>query len=112
MGKLKDMGYAVKLDTNGSFPDRLRELVEAGLVDYVAMDIKGALENYGRITGVADFDTAPIRKARNFCWAAACLMNSVPQWSGGCTGNPILAGHWSLAGRGPAILFAGLCGLR
>lgn len=66
MGKLKDMGYAVKLDTNGSFPDRLRELVEAGLVDYVAMDIKGALENYGRITGVADFDTAPIRESAEF----------------------------------------------
>ncbi|MGX8680337.1 MAG: anaerobic ribonucleoside-triphosphate reductase activating protein, partial [bacterium] len=38
--KFKDMGYAIKLDTNGSFPERLIDIVEEGLVDYVAMDIK------------------------------------------------------------------------
>ncbi len=37
---MKRLGYSVKLDTNGAFPDRLRELAEKGLVDYVAMDVK------------------------------------------------------------------------
>ena len=39
---VKDLGYLVKLDTNGTFPKKLKELVGAGLVDYVAMDIKNA----------------------------------------------------------------------
>ena len=37
--KIRELGYAVKLDTNGYFPKRLRRLVEEGLVDYVAMDV-------------------------------------------------------------------------
>ncbi len=48
---LKQMGYAVKLDTNGSFPDKLQELIEAKLVDYVAMDIKNSLERYAQTSG-------------------------------------------------------------
>ena len=40
--KVKALGFRVKLDTNGSFPDRLIEIVKAGLVDRVAMDIKNA----------------------------------------------------------------------
>ena len=40
--KIKDMGFAVKLDTNGSFPDKLIHLVEEDLIDYVAMDIKNS----------------------------------------------------------------------
>lgn len=38
--RIKDMGYLVKLDTNGTFPDKMQSLIDAGLVDYVAMDIK------------------------------------------------------------------------
>ena len=49
--KLKQMGYAVKLDTNGSFPDKLQELIDAHLVDYVAMDIKNSLERYAETSG-------------------------------------------------------------
>ena len=49
--RIKEMGFQVKLDTNGSFYDRLRELVEAGLVDYVAMDIKSSKEGYARAAG-------------------------------------------------------------
>ena len=45
------MGYAVKLDTNGSFPDRLKAIVEAGLADYVAMDIKNSPEKYPLTAG-------------------------------------------------------------
>ena len=44
--KIKALGYAVKLDTNGSFPTRLSALMQAGLLDYVAMDIKNAPEKY------------------------------------------------------------------
>lgn len=49
--EIKERGYAVKLDTNGSFPQRLRPLVEKGLVDYVAMDIKNSPERYAQTVG-------------------------------------------------------------
>ncbi len=44
--KIKELGYSVKLDTNGSFPDKLKYLVREKLVDYVAMDIKNSPERY------------------------------------------------------------------
>lgn len=49
--RIKEMGFAVKLDTNGSFPKKLRELVDNGLVDYVAMDIKSSPDGYERAAG-------------------------------------------------------------
>ncbi|MCQ2446531.1 MAG: anaerobic ribonucleoside-triphosphate reductase activating protein [Clostridia bacterium] len=51
--KLKSIGYAVKLDTNGSFPERLFPLLDEGLLDYVAMDIKSSPENYEKVAGVS-----------------------------------------------------------
>lgn len=55
--RIKDMGYATKLDTNGSFPERLRELIDGGLVDYVAMDIKNSPDKYPLTCGFdIDFD--------------------------------------------------------
>lgn len=48
---IKDLGYAVKLDTNGSNPEVLRTLMEEGLVDYVAMDIKNAPSEYAKTVG-------------------------------------------------------------
>lgn len=51
--RLKEMGYLVKLDTNGTNPQKLKELVEAKLIDYVAMDIKNSPEGYEKATGVA-----------------------------------------------------------
>lgn len=50
--KIKDLGFKVKLDTNGSFPNRLREMIDLGLVDYVAMDIKSSREKYSEAVGV------------------------------------------------------------
>ncbi|MDD4368059.1 MAG: anaerobic ribonucleoside-triphosphate reductase activating protein [Oscillospiraceae bacterium] len=50
--RLKGMGYSIKLDTNGSFPQRLQALVQQGLVDYVAMDIKNAPADYARTAGI------------------------------------------------------------
>ena len=54
------LGFAVKLDTNGSFPDLLEKLISEGLVDYVAMDIKNSKEKYGITVGKPDFDVSPI----------------------------------------------------
>ena len=56
----------MKLDTNGTFPLRLREIVEAGLVDRVAMDIKAAPENYARLVGLPGFDIAPVRESAEY----------------------------------------------
>lgn len=49
---IKDLGFAVKLDTNGSNPDLLGEVLSRGLVDYLAMDIKAPLASYSRVAGV------------------------------------------------------------
>ena len=51
ISEMKKMGYKVKLDTNGSRPGRLREILEAGLVDYAAMDIKHSPEKYALASG-------------------------------------------------------------
>ena len=51
--KIRALGYAVKLDTNGAFPDRLQKILEAGLADYVAMDVKNSKEKYELTAGVA-----------------------------------------------------------
>lgn len=69
--KIKDMGYAVKLDTNGYRPEVLKSLVGAGLVDYVAMDIKNSLEKYGETAGVPNMDVAPIRESAEFLMSGA-----------------------------------------
>ena len=52
--RIKDLGFAVKLDTNGARPQVLRELVEAGVVDYVAMDIKNSREEYPKTAGIQE----------------------------------------------------------
>ena len=49
--RIRALGYAVKLDTNGAFPDRLRALIDEGLVDYVAVDIKNSPEKYAMTAG-------------------------------------------------------------
>jgi len=47
--KVKSLGYLVKVDTNGSRPRRLRKLMEEGVVDYVAMDVKAPLDRYPEV---------------------------------------------------------------
>lgn len=61
--KIRAMGFAVKLDTNGTHPDRLRALLEENLVDYVAMDIKNSPERYAETAGVPGLDLAPVRES-------------------------------------------------
>lgn len=53
--KIKELGYPVKLDSNGSRPGILRDLINNGLVDHIAMDIKAAPENYGQAVGIKNF---------------------------------------------------------
>ena len=64
--KIRDLGYSVKLDTNGSFPDRLIELVEEGLVDRVAMDIKNSPALYAQTVGLREMDLRPIERSKDF----------------------------------------------
>lgn len=52
-GKVKSLGYLIKIDTNGSFPDELEGLFDECLVDYVAMDIKAPKEKYHMLAGVS-----------------------------------------------------------
>ncbi|MFH0834114.1 MAG: anaerobic ribonucleoside-triphosphate reductase activating protein [Patescibacteria group bacterium] len=54
--KIRKRGFAVKLDTNGSQPEVLEKLFRAGLLDYVALDIKASPENYSALVGVNIFD--------------------------------------------------------
>ncbi len=49
--KVKDLGYSIKLDTNGSLPKRLQGILKLGLVDYVAMDIKSSPQGYSKASG-------------------------------------------------------------
>ena len=61
--KIRAMGYPVKLDTNGTHPDRLRRAIEEGLVQYAAMDIKNSPERYAETAGVERFDLTPVRES-------------------------------------------------
>ena len=63
MRRIRALGFAVKLDTNGAHPDRLAAILDEGLADYVAMDIKNSPEKYARTAGLAQLDLAPVRRS-------------------------------------------------
>ena len=67
--KVRDLGLTIKLDTNGAFPQQLRQLVADGLVDYVAMDIKNAPNQYAKTVGLDTFDISPIMESVSFLLA-------------------------------------------
>ncbi len=69
LARIQELGFAVKLDTNGSRPDVLQAVVEAGLVDYVAMDIKNSLLRYGETVGIPHFDTSPVEASMDYLLA-------------------------------------------
>jgi pyruvate formate lyase activating enzyme len=50
--KVRDLGFLVKVDTNGAYPEKLQSLIEDNLVDYVAMDVKAPREKYSQLAGV------------------------------------------------------------
>lgn len=68
--KIKEMDYQVKLDTNGSFPEKLKALVKEGLIDYVAMDIKSSPEGYSRAAG-CKIDMEKIKESVDFLLSGA-----------------------------------------
>lgn len=61
--KVKDLGYRTKLDTNGILHEKLKDLVEKGLIDYVAMDVKNCLAKYGETSGIPDFSVDSVKKS-------------------------------------------------
>ena len=65
ISKIKALGYSVKLDTNGYRPDVLRALIESGLIDYVAMDIKNCSQRYAETVGLPDLDYGKIAESRD-----------------------------------------------
>ena len=69
LNNIKELGYLVKLDTNGYRPDVLRQVIDGGIVDYVAMDIKSSREGYARAVGLNKIDISKIDES------AAMLMS-------------------------------------
>ena len=100
--KIKDLGYSVKLDTNGYLPDRLAALIDAGLVDYVAMDIKNSPERYAETAGLPQerFDITAIERSIDI------IMNSAPDYEFRTTVVTELFDETSIEGAARMILGA------
>lgn len=64
--QIKNMGFLVKLDSNGTNPDIIKDLVKDNLIDYIAMDIKNSPEKYPLTTGVKFVDMDKIKKSIEF----------------------------------------------
>ena len=64
--QVKELGYLVKLDTNGTNPALLVDLVQSGLVDYVAMDIKNSKQKYAVTCGLDSMDLTPVEQSVDF----------------------------------------------
>ena len=63
LAKIKEKGFLVKLDTNGTRPEMIANLISAGLVDYIAMDIKNSPEKYAKTVGLSEFETADVARS-------------------------------------------------
>ena len=61
--KIKEMGFLVKLDTNGSNPEKLKKLIELNLLDYIAMDIKNDFLTYDKTSGVDKINIEKIKRS-------------------------------------------------
>ncbi len=64
--EIKALGYEVKLDTNGSNAEKLKHLVKAGIIDYVAMDIKNSPEKYGMTIGIEGYEMSNVMQSAAF----------------------------------------------
>ncbi len=60
---VRDLGFAVKVDTNGNHPDALEGLLREGLADYIAMDIKNSPKRYALTVGLDRLDLTPVRRS-------------------------------------------------
>ncbi len=63
LARVKDLGYAVKLDTNGFFPEALADILGKGLADYIAMDIKNTPEKYAQTVGLPQVDLSAVEES-------------------------------------------------
>ncbi len=63
IARVRHLGYKVKLDTNGSFPEALKKLLDKGMLDYVAMDIKNSFEKYPLTAGWEKVSVPDIEKS-------------------------------------------------
>ena len=61
--KVRTLGYKIKLDTNGYRPDVITSLLNANLLDYIAMDIKSGFSNYAKVSGVSNLDINKIKES-------------------------------------------------
>ncbi len=61
--RVRDLGYATKLDTNGYRPEGLATLLEAGMLDYVALDVKAPPEKYAQLSGLPNVDVTRIERS-------------------------------------------------
>lgn len=61
--KVRDLGFFIKLDTNGNEPEVLEALLSKNLLSYVAMDVKNSLTSYGKTVGITAFDTSKIEQS-------------------------------------------------
>ena len=68
---VKALGFLVKLDTNGSYPERLKKLVSSGTIDYIAMDIKNTPEKYAQTIGLNEYDISAVEESISFLCAGA-----------------------------------------
>ena len=68
---IKALGYAVKLDTNGSRPEVLKQLVQSGLVDFVAMDVKNSPARYAETVGLGKADLSAVEESLRFLLSGA-----------------------------------------
>ena len=74
MMRIRDLGYGIKLDTNGCHPEALRGVLEKGLVDYVAMDIKNSPERYAQTCGLEKVNMEKINES------ISLLMHEAPDY--------------------------------
>ena len=63
IARIRELGFRVKLDTNGAFPEKLARLMQAGQLDYVAMDVKNCPARYAETCGIPGLDLAPFRES-------------------------------------------------
>ena len=70
--QIKELGYLVKLDTNGTNPDLLKELYKRNLVDYFAMDIKNSKEKYAETAGLEKINPAKLEDSVSFLMSSGC----------------------------------------
>lgn len=91
------LGYKVKLDTNGTRPEVVKTLVNEGLLDYVAIDVKAPLERYGEMTGASQRQVSAVREAIEFlpgsctsgsCMSSSCMSGSRIRWEARTTLAP------------------------